>query len=266
MFELIAIAIAILGGFVAGLWDLKTTDIPDEAPALMAVLGLFLWYVSGMTTGDWTPFITSAILGTVVFAGGWALYKAGQWGGGDAALLAGIFYLVPNITQLADFIFDFFIVALGYLIVYSISLGVLNPKVFGYTFGEIKQRKLTPLLVWIALNILALVPLSGMGTKYALIGWLTLAIASVILFYVYAKVVERRLFKRVIPVSKLKVGDVLADSKRWEGITAEQITELARKHKTIAVKEGVRFGLVFPIALIVSLLLGNILYWFAGMF
>jgi hypothetical protein len=46
MLELIAFTVALIGGFAAGLWDLKTSDIPDEAPALMATLGLFIWYVN----------------------------------------------------------------------------------------------------------------------------------------------------------------------------------------------------------------------------
>ena len=267
MFELIAMAAALILGFAAGLWDLKTSDIPDEAPALMAVLGLFIWYVSGLTTGNWVPFIISAALGTAVFAIGWGLYKAGQWGGGDAALLAGIFYLIPNIAFLTDYIFNFFIVALVYSVVYSICIGFTHPKIFGHMVDEIKRKKIwIGLLVWLVFGIGTIGLLVQAGADITLTACLWAAVFGITLFYVYARAIEKNVFRRSIPISKLKVGDVLASSKQWTGISQEQIAELRRKRVlTVEIKEGVRFGLVFPLALVVTLLLGNLIFWLIGL-
>jgi len=267
MFELVALGAALVLGFAAGLWDLKTSDIPDEAPALMAVLGLFIWYVSGLTTGNWMPFTISAVLGTAVFAIGWGLYKAGQWGGGDAALLAGIFYLVPNVTFLAGYALNFLIVALVYSVVYSICIGFTHPRIFGYTVDEIKRRKIwIALLAWIIFGLVIILVLSLLGAYSTLLIGLWLAVFGMIVFYVYARAIEKKVFRRSVQLAKLKIGDVLASSKQWEGITQEQIDGLRRKHvRVVEIKEGVRFGLVFPLALVVTLLLGNLIFWLIGL-
>jgi len=266
MLELIALAGALILGFAAGLWDLKTSDIPDEAPALMVALGLFIWYVSGLTTGNWIPFVISAALGTVVFLLGWGLYKAGQWGGGDAALLAGIFYLLPDGDFLLSFVLNFLVVALAYSIIYSIILGVRHPKIFGYTLDEIKRKKIwVPLLGWLVFGVVLLALFAPIG-DVGLIGALWLAVFGLIIFYAYARAIDHKLFRRSVPLAALKVGDVLASSKRWEGITAEKIGELRRKRvRLVEIKEGVRFGLVFPLTLVVTILFGNLIFWMAGL-
>ena len=266
MLELIALAVALIGGFAAGFWDLKTSDIPDEVPLLMAVLGLFIWYISGMTTGEWTPFIASVLLGTLVFAIGWALYRAGQWGGGDAALLAGIFYLLPDVAFLADYVFNFFVVALVYSAVYALAIGFAHPKIFGYTVDEIRRRKIwVVLLGWAVFGAVVIGALSWAGSGFMLAAWLWLAVFGFILFYVYAKAVERKVFRRSLPIAHLKVGDVLANSKRWEGVTAEKIADFKRKHvRVVEIKEGVRFGLVFPITVVATVLFGNLIFLMAG--
>jgi Flp pilus assembly protein protease CpaA len=266
MIELIALVVALVLGFAGGLWDLRTSDIPDEAPALMAAIGLFLWYASGLITGNWMPFILSACLGTVVFAVGWGLYKAGQWGGGDAALLAGIFYLLPGIGFLVDYLFNFCVVAVLYSIVYSVCLGFAHPKIFGYTLDEIKRKKIwAVLLAWLVFGAVALGALTWSGADTALLAWLWAAVFGLIVFFVYARAVERKVFRRAIPLAKLKIGDVLASSRQWEGVTAEQIAELRRKRvRIVEIKEGVRFGLVFPLALVATVLFGNLIFWLVG--
>lgn len=267
MLELIALGAALVLGFAAGLWDLKTSDIPDEAPALMVALGLFLWYVSGLTTGNWMPLIISAVLGTAVFALGWGLYRAGQWGGGDAALLAGLFYLLPDVGFMVDYVFNFFIVALAYSVLYAIAVGFLHPKVFGYALDDIKRRKIwVVLLAWTIFAIAAVGALFWLGADASFAAWLSVGVFALLLFYFYAKAVERKIFHRSVPIALLKVGDVLASSKRWTGVTAEEIAELKRKHvRVVAIKEGVRFGLVFPLALVVTVLFGNVLFWLVGL-
>ncbi|MEM7813699.1 MAG: prepilin peptidase [Candidatus Aenigmatarchaeota archaeon] len=263
MFELIALITALIGGFAAGIWDLRTSDIPDEAPALMVALGLFIWYAFGLTAGEWTPFFTSVVLGTAVFALGWGLYRLGQWGGGDAALLAAMVYLLPDLGFLADYMFNFFVVALAYSVVYATAVGLAHPKIFGYALDEIKRKKVWAVMLgWAIFGAVALLMLARIDADIGLIWWLWLAVFGLIAFYSYAKAIERKLFRRSVPIDKLKVGDVLASSRRWEGVTAEQIAALKRRHVRVAeIKEGVRFGLVFPIALVVTVLFGNLMFW-----
>ena len=265
MLELIAVAIALVGGFAAGLWDLKTTDIPDEIPALMVAFGLFLWYIGGMVSGNWQPFIVSAVVGTVAFAIGWALYKTGQWGGGDAALIAGTFYLLADVNLIASYMLNFFIVAVVYMVVYSIALGVMHPKIFSYASQYIRRSPIRYALAgWIVAGGLAIVWLFAEGVNIVAAATLWLAIFALLFFYLYAKAVEKRLFRRIIPVSELRVGDVLTSSKQWVGLTAEEIKTLRSKRHAVGIKEGVRFGMVFPLTLVVTLILGNLFFLLLG--
>jgi hypothetical protein len=85
-------------------------------------------------------------------------------------------------------------------------------------------------------------------------------IGTVALFVIwkFAKVVEDVGFKRKIPISKLRIGDVMLDSKVWEGITEKELNKIKKSGKRyVIIKEGVRFGPSFPLALIFTLYFGN---------
>jgi prepilin signal peptidase PulO-like enzyme (type II secretory pathway) len=89
-----------------------------------------------------------------------------------------------------------------------------------------------------------------------------LSIFSLALFFlwIFVKTVEDVAFKKRILVSKLKVGDVLFESKVWEGISEKELKKIkASGKKFVWIKEGVRFAPVFPLALILTLLYGNAL-------
>ena len=83
------------------------------------------------------------------------------------------------------------------------------------------------------------------------------------LFWVYAKSVENHVFVRKIPTSKLKAGDVL-DDMIWKGLTEEEVMKIRKTKKFVSIKDGVRFVPVFPITLVVTLLLGNMLFMILG--
>ncbi len=64
--------------------------------------------------------------------------------------------------------------------------------------------------------------------------------------------------KKRIPVSKLRVGDVLLSSKLWEGITEKELKRIKRSGKRyVRIKEGVRFGPAFPLALLFTIYFGD---------
>lgn len=256
VFFLAALGIAAAGSLVAGLWDLKTTDIPDEVTVLMMVLGPVLWFFHGSISGDWAFLASSIVLGSVVFALGWLLYLAGKWGGGDAALLAGIVFLLPDPVLLLAYLMNLLVVSLAYTVVYAIGLGVRHPRVFGLTLDEMKARSaLLPLLILaaIGLPVAALLPI---GLLYV---WMLAVFLA--LFAVYARQIERGVFKRAISVAALQPGMVLAASKKWVGVSAEEVARIRKARGKVEVKEGVRFGLVFFLSLAVTVLFGNVFLW-----
>ncbi len=257
--ELIGIAAAIVGSFAAGIWDLKTTDVPDEITTIMGVLGIIIWTINLGITGAYMPLVLSVALGTGVLLFGWVLYRAGQWGGGDAKLFAAIFYLIPSVAFLFDYIINLLFVAIAYLVVYSLVLGFRHPAVFAVAYHNLGMKR--QLLAVYAALIVVGAPLAAflgynpvIGAAYWLVG------LGLLLFWAYARAIEKGVFHRTIPASKLRVGDVLASYKRWEGVTEAEVARIKKTKKVVKIKEGVRFTMVFALNILVTLLIGNIAY------
>lgn len=254
----IIIAIAVLGSVLAGIWDLKTTEVPDEIPLLMTALGIFYWFVQMITTNNYFPFLISITTGTFIALIGYLLYRAGKWGGADAFIFAAIAYMIPVYNGrifIVDYAFNFMIISALYMLVYSLALGFMKPKIFKHFFADLKKSWLyvigIPLLYFLVL--LATQRLSNALVIYGVL------ITFLLLFWRYALVIEENVFKKKVSVAKLRQGDVL-EKMIWRGLTKEEIREIKKKEKYVIIKEGVRFVPAFAINLIVTLLYGNILF------
>jgi len=263
--------IAVIGSVIAGLWDLKTTEVPDEVPALMIVLGIFLWYMNAGMTGDFSNLLFSLLIGTILLTGGLIMYKSGQWGGADAWILAAIGYLIPFYNGrlfMIDFIPNFLIVSVIYMVLYSIVVGVINRYVFGYFLDMIREKWKIVFGIPVAyfvflLFITSMLASNGFYFNTTPLTLSALLILLVMIFWAYAKSIEEYVFKKKIHVSRLKVGDVL-EEMLWRGITKEELAAIKKKKRFVTIKEGVRFVPAFPITLIVTLLWGNLLFVFLG--
>jgi Flp pilus assembly protein protease CpaA len=257
MFEIIAVVIAMFGSAIAGIWDLFTTEVPDEIPAIMLSSGIVLWYFQALSTGDFIPLFYSLVLGTAILILGLILYKKGHWGGADAWLFAAIAFLLPVYKAemfIIPFVFNFLIVGTVYIMIYAIILGLLNRFVFSYFIADIRNNwkiVLTPIAIIGSFFLLAY--------PYADSYLILVLLIALILFWRYALVIENRVFKKRIRSSELKQGDVL-EEMIWKGITEEEIKQIREKKDFVVVKEGVRFVPVFPIALAVTLLYGNLMF------
>ncbi len=261
MIELIALATALLGSAIAGIWDLLTTEVPDEIPALMISFGVFGWYASALTTGNFLPLFYSLAFGTLILAAGWLLYKKGHWGGADAFILAAIAYVMPVYNGrllLADYLLNFLAVSSAYMIIYALALGAARREVFGYLAEDIRKniRMLAIILSAFAVPALFLA-YSGYASGINMFA----AAALITLFWRYAHVIEQKIFRKRIPSSELKAGDVVEDMI-WRGITEEEIAKIRKSKKYVVVKEGIRFVPVFSITLLVTVLYGNVFFAF----
>jgi Flp pilus assembly protein protease CpaA len=261
-----AIAIAFIGLAAASAWDLKTTEVPDEIPALMISSGIFIWFMNAMLSNDFSPLIYSLAIGTVLLSVGLILYKQGKWGGADAWILGAVAYLIPLYNGqifMLPFIFNLLFAGSAYMAVYAIVLGFRNKNVAGLFLKDLKEHirfvtgiPLAFLLLVIALGYFSY-SLTGYVNAAPLVSILVL-ITGLTLFWRYAKIIENNVFKKRIPVSQLRSGDVL-DDMIWRGLTLAEVAELKKQKKYVIVKEGVRFIPAFLIALIISLLYGNLL-------
>jgi Flp pilus assembly protein protease CpaA len=256
----IILIIAMLGAIAAGYYDLKTTEVPAEIPALMISGGLFYWFVSALTTGDFFPLYISVSAGLVVLALGLSMYRLGQWGEADAWMLASVAFMVPVFNG-GIFAFPFtvnlFMVGAAYTIVYAAALGLMNPDV-ARNFASDMKGHAHVLLAPVSLVFAALL----LGTY----GYDTMPLVTAsallflfIVFWRYARVIEKHVLKRTVKTSDLREGDVVEDMI-WRGITKSEIEDLRRKKSHVVIKEGVRFVPAFPIAFVVTLLFGNLLF------
>ena len=253
----IMIAAALIGSVAAGILDLKTTEVPDWLPIGMVIGGAAYWFVSWIITNDIYPLTVSLVLGTLVLALGLILFYKKQWGEADAWILAAVAYMIPlynNNIFFYDYIFNFLIVAIAYLLVYSLILGLKNKKVFGSFIADIKEK-------W---HIVIAPPAAAAIASIIIPQLYLLAFLFffLMLFWRYALAVENSVFKKKIHVSRLKVGDVLLKDK-WVGVTKEDIERLKKYKAYVTIKDGIRFVPVFAITIAVTLLWGNV---FASIF
>ncbi|KHO48111.1 MAG: hypothetical protein QT00_C0001G0123 [archaeon GW2011_AR5] len=261
MIEIIII-LAVAGSIIAGLWDLKTTEVPDPLPIGMVAAGIIFWVANWIVAGELSPLLLSLGIGTVLLAAGMLLYSKGQWGGADAWILAAIGYMIPvyngNIF-IVPYLFNFMLVSIAYTVIYSVVIGLLNRKALAHVAADFKAN----------IRIIAGAPVAVfaviLGISFVLPQFIGLSLTLVplvfllVIFWRYAVVVEKHVFKKKIPVGKLRVGDVL-EKGNWVGLTESQVRKLRREKRYVVIKDGMRFVPVFAIALVLTLLYGNMFF------
>lgn len=131
MLEAARWAIALIGSTIAGLWDLKTTDIPDPVCVGMIALALLLAYFDGSMS-------ITLMAGSLALAFSLAMYFAGQWGGGDGELLVANIMLLASIDEslALGFFVNLFLIGAVYSIVYCVVYAKINGKKLNLTSLE----------------------------------------------------------------------------------------------------------------------------------
>ncbi|MFH1623265.1 MAG: A24 family peptidase [Candidatus Aenigmatarchaeota archaeon] len=290
MLQLLAFVVALAGSTLGALWDLRTTEIPDEVPYAMAAIAMLLYgYQSFMEWSVW-PLAWSVAVGAAFFGFGFLMYRLGQWGGGDAKLLAAVGCLLPSVSSLpaelasvgieafqdvrmlfpfpASYFFNVFFVGAAYMMLYAFVVAARNRGVFAAFGNDVKASSRVFLAIAAALFIaftginlmlyrnfgMHIDPSSMLSNSLMPVA----AAACIFLVWKFAHAVENVGFKRTVPVSRLCVGDVLDSSKIWEGVTAADIRRIKRSGvRRVRVKEGVRFAPAFPLALLFTLWAGD---------
>ena len=272
-----------VAGFGAGAyWDLKSTEFPDWLPYSMIVAAVGVRAVFSYLEGDVWIVLDSLIWGLLFLGVGLGMYYARQWGDGDAWFLGVAGFLFPDSAGLIQaqglalfgfpfpivFLFNFFLVAFVYLIAYSIILGLRNPKEAGKFLGELKASSKEIAVMVVSLGVVCAglsyylyTAFSATLQSLSLILILPVLLLFVLVFMRYGRFVEANLFKRKIPASRLREGDVLV-SDRWRGLTAGEVERLRKKGGEVWIKEGIRFAPVFLITLLVTLMWGSLLMAF----
>ncbi|MBI5332074.1 MAG: hypothetical protein HZB65_00715 [Candidatus Aenigmarchaeota archaeon] len=262
----IAIIIAFIGALTAGILDLRSSEFPDDIPYLMIALGIFIWFIYALTFADFQPLFFSLALGALFSIIGYASYRFGVWGDGDAAILAAVVFVLPSILFIADFIINLLIVSIIYLVIYSLAIGLGKKQIRQSFIEDVIRRKSLFIAYIIFSSILIIASYMIIPELFINLSLLLLLGISMICFILYGKNIEKKLFKKKIPINELKEGDVLASSRQLRGLTNEEIREIKKHHnnKFIEIKEGVRFTIVFAIAIAITAFFGNLLFVLLG--
>ncbi|MCS7135138.1 MAG: A24 family peptidase [Candidatus Aenigmarchaeota archaeon] len=274
MFEWFLIFVALIGSFIAGIIDLKTTEIPDEIPYVMAFIGILVHIIQAIMLKSYTPILYSSLAGLGFLVFGFFMYYTGQWGGGDAKLLSALGFLLPNISNSKTYFpfslslfFNVFFVGAIYMIIYALGLSIKEKRIWEEFSHDLKSN-MGVFLTFNAVIALVLMLFNMIFLRFFITSsFIELVLIEIkiigfviLLFFVYrfSKTVEETAFKKRIPVSMLKEGDVLLESKLWEGLTKEEVKKIKKSGvKYVWIKEGVRFGLAFPLALLFTLFVGD---------
>jgi Flp pilus assembly protein protease CpaA len=275
--ELIALGIALAGSSLAAAWDLKTTEIPDSIPHGMAVVALCLAMLKSWLTGNIQPFLNSLASGLGLLSLGFCMYWTGQWGGGDAKLLAAIGFFGPTLPARStifpfalSFLLNVFLLGAAYILLYAFLVAVLNPSIIKGFLRDVKASSKPLGMGSLSLFLLFLVLNSYLLRTADLLSLLRLSFfplaltLGLYLVWRFARIVEEVGFRKRVHVSKLRVGDVLLESRRWDGLSEEELKELKRTREFVVIKEGVRFGLVFPLALLFTAYMGDAILFILG--
>ncbi len=277
MYQTVALATAFLGSTIAAIWDLKTTEIPDSIPYIMMAVALVAYGVQAYAESNYWIILNSLIAGLSFLGFGFLMYYFGQWGGGDAKLLSAIGFLLPTAPSgfsnllfpfSLSFLFNLFLVGAGYMLVYASILAMVNTKIIERFISDVKSSSnifvlgsVSLFLVFVVLNMLISNILSiRIGAEFLISNSVLPLLATIFIFVIwkFAKAVEEVGFKKKIPVQKLRVGDVPEYFKLWEGITEKELKRIKSSgKKTIWIKEGIRFGGAFPLALLFTLYFGD---------
>jgi len=266
MFELLLVAIALIGSFAAGIYDLKTSNVPDKVCLLMIISGLFIHIIYGFSTGDFSILINSLLFSGLLLAFGLLMYFTGQWGGGDGELLVAIGILLPNLSSVKtyfpfaiSFFINSFFIGAAYSIIYSLILVYRNPKISKNFSASLMDRKIIVILFGFSFSIFFL-----FISQFILFA-ISILVSILFLFQKFSKVIEESFYYK-ISVRKLKVDDMLGEDilrlklykKYIKGLTKDQIRKIRKIRKYVIIREGIRYGIVFPLTLLFTLFFGDL--------
>lgn len=270
MFEPFLLSVTVVGSFLAGIYDLKTSNVPDKLCIAMIIIGLLTHTYTGFMTGDFTNLINSFIFGGIFLAFGLAMYYTGQWGGGDGELLVTIGILVPTLESVQtyfpfsiSFFINSFFVGAAYSILYSAIMMYNNRNMLKSFLKKFEGEK-TKASMFVLSFLAALFFIYS--SVFPLV--ITLTIIALVIFQKFAKTVEQGFLKR-IPVSKLRADDTIGENipklgiykTLIKGLTRKQVRQIKKHRKYVVVREGIRYGIVFPLSVLFTMLFGDLIFF-----
>ena len=263
MIAILVFSLVIL--FLASYFDIKSREVPDTLSYILIIGGLILQAINAAFFSSFSQIIFMPIATGVLFGFSYAMYRAGQWGGGDVKLMLGLstVFTSLSISNNSSFIS---------LFINVLIFGGLYGLFGTIALGVIRFKKLIKFLHLYDAAILV----SGAVIMYYLLTYLPepinflAAFAGVIFLSMrYIYIIAENLMFMNVPVSKLTEGDWLAsdvlDSKgdkiigrRNIGLVEEDIQKLKKAGlKEVLVKTGLPFVPGIFLGALITVILGN---------
>ncbi|MFB6199823.1 MAG: prepilin peptidase [Candidatus Nanohaloarchaea archaeon] len=264
--------------FIASVFDLKTTEVPDVFPAAGIVGGIVLHLMASLpqlnidtlfsiqtlltnpvtyfqALGD--PLLLSLVVGVVFSIIGWSMYFTNMWGGADAFLLSMIGFGAPfpvsgvQLLYPMEFLFNMVFAGFLYTMVFAVYKAAWRPEVFSLTLKKIEEERKRVLVEVSAVSAFSLVnmihsPVVGASTFVMFL--------LLIIVYRFLMVIQEEVMVEEVAVEELEGGEVLGKEEelggKIKGITEEEIKELDKDE--VEIREGIRFVPVFLIAFLIT--------------
>jgi Flp pilus assembly protein protease CpaA len=278
--DIILLSIAFIALVIASISDLKTREVPDWLSYAVIFIAFGIRGIYSLATFNWMYLVYGLVGFGIFVAIAYAMFYAGQWGGGDAKMIMGLGVLIgvplslKQMPLLAVFFINVLVAGAVYGLCWIIGLSIKHRKKIAKEFREqLSKNKVLRYVVGIAFLIL-LVLIVVSATDAVIKMWLAVIVALFYaLFYLFmiVKAVEKvSMYVHVSP-EKLTEGDWIAkdyyDGKKRIcgpkdlGIEKKQIKKLiAMKRKgrikKVRIKMGIPFVPSFLIAYVATMFLG----------
>lgn len=278
MFEVIIYSIIVVWLFTAGIFDIKTREVPDWLSFSLIAIGLSSRLIYSIFSRDCWIFVYGILGLAVAFVIALFMGYTKQWGDGDGKLLMGVgaclgfswhfgFFDFVNWPFLLYFFVNSLVIGAVYGMFWAVGLGVLHKKEFVSEFRKWDYWMfLLPLIFIIVFSLFSFL----FSAPFNFI-FICLVVAIGLGFYLlfFIKIVEKACMYKHVKVGKLVPGDWTAEAIKKNGklicnkkdvLDEEQIKLLKRfKIKSVLIKEGIPFVPSFFLGFVFSLIFGNIL-------
>lgn len=197
--------------FIAAVWDLYTTEVPDMTGIVGVTGGVLLHGLHSYFTGSLDPITWSIGVGLIFSLYGWGMYFLGMWGGADAFAMSVLGFAAPysvsgiGLIHAADLFVNIMMIGLAYSVLFAFYKALRSGGLLGKTVNRIVANERR-----IALEIFLLAMISGMAFYVKLDGFLYFAAGvSFVFFYRFLQVLEEEAMSSKVSIEELEPGDVI---------------------------------------------------------
>jgi Flp pilus assembly protein protease CpaA len=256
--------------------DLKRREVDNLWNFSLILFALS--YRAAISIFNWNCwFFLNGLIGLIIFIIlGNLFYYSRLFAGGDAKLLMALGCILPfsydwiiNLKLSLLFIILFLVGGSFYAIFYSFFLVIKNWKNFNKEFKK-QFKNYKHMFLYSIFVFIVLIFLGVFFEKIILL--LAFVILLFPVLFVFAKSVEECCMIKLIPVSKLTVGDWLYKNikvgnkkieSNWEGVSEEELKLIQKKYKKkILIKQGIPFTPSFLIGFLVLIYMSYKNYFF----